>query len=97
MKKVRKDGKTLRQILSGLGDLLDGLSGLTETGADVLERVGSRSGRTASVTYGWSIGTAAGPRSRLEPDGGDTPPPGPPPRGAEECRKCSTKATSSAP
>ena len=80
-KKVRKDVKTLGQILSGLGDLLDGLSGLAETGADVLERVGSRTGRTARVTYGWSIGPASGPRPRNGvnpaahgPDGGDPPP-----------------------
>jgi HSP20 family protein len=82
---VRKDVKTLGQILSGLGDLLDGLSGLAETGADVLERVGSRTGRTARVTYGWSIGPAAGPRPRHRPDGGDAPPPErpQPPRGAD--------------
>ena len=84
MKKVRKDVKTLGQILSGLGDLLDGLSGLAETGADVLERAGSRAGRTARVTYGWSIGPAAGSRPRPELDGGAAPrPPGPRPREAD--------------
>lgn len=72
---MRKDVKTLGQILSGLGDLLDGLSGLAETGADVLERVGGRAGRTARVTYGWSIGPVAASRPGTVTDGGEAPPP----------------------
>ena len=61
---MRKDVKSVGQILSGLGDLLDGLSTLAETGAEVLQTVGSRTGRHANVTYGWSIGTAADPDVR---------------------------------
>ena len=71
---MRKDVKTLGQILSGLGDLLDGLSGLADTGADVLERVGGRTGGAARVSYGWSIGPAAGARSHSGPDGGGAAP-----------------------
>jgi len=76
---VRKDVKTLGQILSGLGDLLDGLSNLAETGADVLQTVGTKPGRPG-VTYGWSVNTVAGPRSREQ---GNRPPvAAPPPRAA---------------
>ena len=80
---MRKDVKTLDQILSGLGDLLDGLSGLADTGAGVLGRAGSRTGRTAGVTYGWSIGTAAGPRPPHAPGRGPAPPPTSRPRAAD--------------
>jgi HSP20 family molecular chaperone IbpA len=78
---VRKEGKTLNQILSGLGDLLEGLSGLVESGTDALESVGSRTGRNASVTYGWSIGSASGSRPHDDADR-DAPPPRPQPRAA---------------
>lgn len=71
---MRKEGKTLNQILSGLGDLLEGLSGLADRGAEVLETAGHRNGRTASVTYGWSIGTASGARTRGDGHR-DAPPP----------------------
>jgi HSP20 family molecular chaperone IbpA len=60
---VRKDTRNLGQILSGLGDLLEGLSGLAEEGAEVLDTVGR--GR-ASVTYGWSIGNASSRGTRPE-------------------------------
>jgi len=83
---VRKEGKTLNQILSGLGDLLEGLSGLAERGADVLETAGHRHGRPASIAYGWSIGTVAEPRARDAADG-DAPPPSPP-RGATTVQEC---------
>jgi HSP20 family molecular chaperone IbpA len=68
---VRKDVKTVDQILNGLGDLLDGLSNLVEHGGGVLRQtIGSRTGR-AGVTYGWSIGAAdSSPHSSDDADRG---------------------------
>jgi HSP20 family molecular chaperone IbpA len=82
---VRKDVKTLGQILSGLGDLLDGLSNFAETGADVLQTVGTKPGRAGGVTYGWSINTMTGPRGR---DSAAGAPAAQPPRAATTVQEC---------
>ena len=55
---MAKDEGSLEQILSGIGAVLDGLSGLAERGADWLQSGGS-TGHGPGVTYGWSIGSVA--------------------------------------
>ena len=74
---MRKDVKSIGQILSGLGDLLDGLSSLAEQGTEVLRTAGGRTPRAPTITYGWSIG----PVSRAD-TGGPAVPPAARPHGA---------------
>ena len=65
---MRKDVNSLGHIISGLSDLLEGLSGLAEQGTELLDTVSTRNGR-ARASYGLSIGTVAGPRGGADGDG----------------------------
>ena len=85
---MRKDVKTLGQILSDLGDLLEGLSNVAETGADVLQSVGAKPIGAGKVTYGWSLKTAVGPRARANAERRRVAPAAaPPPRRAESVQE----------